>query len=171
MSLSLTEIQAIAFDVDGVLTDGSMLWGPAGEEWKRFHFADIMAISLARRAGIPMALISGENSPLVTRYAEKMHIAHVFKGVREKAGALQQFGLAIGQEPASMCFVGDDLNDLPAMRIAGFSVAPANACKEVLAFASFTCQHAGGNGAVREFIDALLAARNLDPEALFKIRL
>ena len=70
----LQTLQAIAFDVDGVLTDGTLTWAPSGEESKRFSFADIMGISLLRRLGIRMALISGEPSPLVDRYAEKMHI-------------------------------------------------------------------------------------------------
>ena len=74
--------------------DGGLWWGPGGEEWKRFCFADIMGVSLARRAGLILALISGENSPLVDRYAEKMHISHVIKGCRDKAAALREFAAA-----------------------------------------------------------------------------
>jgi 3-deoxy-D-manno-octulosonate 8-phosphate phosphatase (KDO 8-P phosphatase) len=172
MSKSLAEIQAIAFDVDGVLTDGSILWGPSGEEWKRFHFADIMGVSLARRAGIVMALVSGEDSPLVTRYAEKMHIQHVHKGVRDKAAALREFSAAANVPLLNVCFMGDDINDLPAMTIAGLAAAPSNACADVLshlaATSGFLCTHTGGNGAVRELIEALLAARNLNPLDLFQ---
>ena len=101
--------------------------GPNGEEWKRFCYADIMGVSLARRAGLKLALISGENSPLVDRYAQKMHISHVTKGCRDKAQALRDFSAATGIDLAEICFMGDDINDLPAMRIAGFSAAPANA--------------------------------------------
>jgi phosphoserine phosphatase len=90
--LDLERIRAVALDVDGVLTDGGVWWGPNGEEWKRFCFADIMGVSLARRAGLELALISGEDSPLVDRYAAKMHIHHIFKGCllhgrrRERSG-------------------------------------------------------------------------------------
>lgn len=168
---ALQSIQAVAFDVDGVLTDGSIWWGPNGEEWKRFHFTDIMGLSLGRRAGLVFALISGENSPLVTRYAEKMKIAHVHKGIREKGAALQQFSAEAAISMHNICFMGDDINDLPAMSLSGLSAAPANANPEVLAKVDFRCTRTGGNGAVRELLDALLAARNLDPLDLFRIQL
>src|ERR1035438_4683611 len=83
-AVGLETIRAVAIDVDGVLTDGGLWWGRGGEEWKRFCCADIMGISLARRAGLILALISGENSPLVDRYAEKMLIRHVVKGCRSE---------------------------------------------------------------------------------------
>ncbi|MFZ0747361.1 MAG: HAD hydrolase family protein [Terracidiphilus sp.] len=158
---SLARIRGLAFDVDGVLTDGGLWWGPGGEEWKRFSFADIMGVSLARRAGLELALISGEDSPLVDRYAKKMHIRHVTKGCSDKATALREFAATAGIDLAEICFMGDDVNDLPAMRIAGFSAAPANAARDVLAHADFIAKSAGGNGAVRELIEALLAARGL----------
>lgn len=157
----LAGIRGIALDVDGVLTDGGLWWGPGGEEWKRFSFADIMGVSLARRAGLELALISGENSPLVDRYAQKMHIRHVTKGCSDKATALREFAAAAGIDLAEICFMGDDVNDLPAMQIAGFSAAPANAARDVLARADFVAKSAGGNGAVRELIEALLTARGL----------
>ena len=130
--VGLERVRAVALDVDGVLTDGGLWWGPGGDEWKRFCFADIMGISLARRAGLELALISGENSPLVDRYAEKMHIGHIMKGRRDKATALREFAAAAGIELAEICYMGDDVNDLPAIEIAGFSAAPANAARDVL---------------------------------------
>src|SRR5258708_7413946 len=89
--VSFDRIRAIAFDVDGVLTAGGLWWVPASEEWKRFSFADFMGLSLARHAGLELALISGEDSPLVERYAGNMHIQHVAKGCRDKAKALREF--------------------------------------------------------------------------------
>ena len=163
----LERIRAVALDVDGVLTDGGLWWGPGGEEWKRFCFADIMGVSLARRAGLELALISGENSPLVDRYAEKMHIRHIMKGCRDKASALREFAAAARIELAEICYMGDDVNDLPAMQIAGFSAAPANAARDVLARADFIAKSAGGNGAVRELVEALLAARGLSAQDVF----
>lgn len=163
----LKTIRALAIDVDGVLSDGGMWWGPGGEEWKRFSFADIMGVSLARRAGLILALISGENSPVVDRYAEKMLIKHVVKGCRDKAAALRQFASAAGVSLADVCFMGDDVNDLPAMAISGFSAAPANAAAVVLKHAQFVAKAAGGNGAVRELVDAVLAARHLSPQEVF----
>lgn len=164
----LERIQAVAMDVDGVLTDGGVWWGPNGEEWKRFCFADIMGVSLARRAGIQLALISGEDSPLVDRYAKKMRIQHVTKGCRDKAAALRSFASATGIDLTEICFMGDDINDLAAMQIAGFSAAPANAAREVLAHVGLVAKSNGGNGAVRELMDALLAAKGLNVQEVFK---
>ena len=165
--VGLETIRAVAIDVDGVLTDGGLWWGSDGGEWKRFCFADIMGVSLARRAGLILALISGENSPLVDRYAEKMLIRHVVKGCRDKAAALREFAAASGVKLTEVCFMGDDVNDLPAMTIAGLSAAPGNAAALVLARANFIARAPGGNGAVRELMEALLAARGLTAQEVF----
>jgi 3-deoxy-D-manno-octulosonate 8-phosphate phosphatase (KDO 8-P phosphatase) len=162
-----TKIRALAFDVDGVLTDGSVWWGPDGQEWKRFGFADIMGVSLARRAGLAIALISGEASPLVGRYAEKMLIKHVVVGCRDKAAALREFASTAGVDLSEICFMGDDVNDLPAMKIAGRSAAPANAASCVLASVDFIASSKGGRGAVRELVDSLLEVRRLNPLDLY----
>ena len=164
---ALERIRAVAMDVDGVLTDGGVWWGPNGEEWKRFSFADIMGVSLARRAGIALALISGEDSPLVDRYAAKMHIAHVFKGCREKAAALREFAASTGIDLADICYIGDDINDLPAIHIAGFSACPANAVRDVRTNVKFVSKSTGGSGAVREVVDAIFTARRLNPIDVF----
>ena len=167
LKASLERIRAIAFDVDGVLTDGGLYWGPAGEEWKRFCFADIMGLSLARRAGIRLALISGEDSPLVDRYAKKMQIQHVTKGCCDKAKALREFAAEAAIDVAEICFMGDDINDLQAMQIAGFSAAPSNAVSDVLTQVDFVAKSAGGNGAARELVEALLKAKRLLAIELF----
>jgi 3-deoxy-D-manno-octulosonate 8-phosphate phosphatase (KDO 8-P phosphatase) len=155
----MKEIRAIALDVDGVLTDGGVWWGPNGEEWKRFSFADIMGVSNARKAGLILTLISGEDSPLVDRFAEKFQITDITKGCRDKATALRAFSERQQLPLAAICFMGDDINDIAAQQIAGLSAAPANAHPAVLATATFIARNNGGNGAVRELIDAILAAR------------
>lgn len=156
----MKELKAIALDVDGVLTDGGVWWGPSGEEWKRFCFADIMGVSLARKAGFLVALVSGEDSPLVDRFASKMGITDIEKNCKDKAGALRRFAERAGLPLSEICFMGDDVNDVAAMRLAGFAAAPANAQAAALECASFISAHNGGNGAVRELVDRLLAARN-----------
>jgi 3-deoxy-D-manno-octulosonate 8-phosphate phosphatase (KDO 8-P phosphatase) len=155
----MTGIKAIALDVDGVLTDGGVWWGPNGEEWKRFCFADIMGVSLARKAGLIVALISGEDSPLVDRFATKMGITDVHKNCKDKASALRAFAAQHQLPLESVCFMGDDVNDIEAMRIAGLGAAPANAVPLVLRRAGFISARRGGNGAVRELVDAILAER------------
>ena len=165
--MKMATIKAIALDFDGVLTDGSFWWGADGAEWKRLSFTDVMGVSLARKAGLIVTIISGEDSPLVSRYAEKMQIHHVIKGCRDKATALREIAALAGIELAEICYMGDDVNDLPAMQIAGFSAAPANAAPDVLAEAKFVAKNTGGNGAVRELIEALLAARGLRAQEVF----
>ena len=167
LKASLERIRAIAFDVDGVLTDGGFFWGPGGEEWKRFCFADIMGLSLARRAGIQLALISGEDSPLVDRYAKKMQIQHVAKGCRDKAKALREFAEVAAIDLIEICFMGDDVNDLPAMKVAGLSAAPSTAMPDVLTQVDFVAKSTGGNGAARELIEALLNARGLTAQEVY----
>ncbi len=157
----MREIKAVAMDVDGVLTDGGVWWGPNGEEWKRFHFADIMGLSLARKSGMIIALLSGENSPLVDRLAEKLGITDVHKGCTDKARALRAFSERHGLRLQEICFIGDDVNDLPALAIAGLSACPADARLSVRENCQVITKLAGGNGAVRELIDMLLGAATL----------
>ncbi len=142
----MNEIKAVAMDVDGVLTDGSFWWGPGGAEFKQFHFADVMGISLGRKAGLVFALVSGEASPLVDRFAEKMGITDVYKGCKDKAGALRAFAEKYGLDLRSICFMGDDVNDLCALEIAGLKVAPANAQKAVRQRADLVTERSGGRG-------------------------
>ena len=170
----LQTLQAIAFDVDGVLTDGMLGWSStSNEEIKRFSFADIMGISLLRRLGLKLALISGEPSPLVDRYAAKMHLHHVVKGTRDKAGAVRDFTAKFGVPLEHTCFFGDDVNDLFAMEVVGLCACPANAADDVRAYVAehgFVSSHNGGRGAVRDFTDALLRARNLRGRDVFLLR-
>jgi len=153
-----SRIKAIALDVDGVLTDGGFWWGPNGEEWKRFCFADVMGISLGKKAGLVFALISGEDSPLVDRFATKMGIADVFKGCKDKAAALREFATRHALDLHDIAFMGDDVNDLGAMAIAGLSAAPANAVPEVRGAVGFRSAFTGGNGAVRDLVEAVQGA-------------
>ncbi len=170
----LRTLQAIAFDVDGVLTDGTLTWSTNSDaEIKSFSFADIMGISLLRRLGIKLALISGEPSPLVDRYAAKMHLHHVVKGTRDKATALRDFTAKFSISLEHACFFGDDVNDLFAMEIAGLCACPANAAEDVREYVAehgFVSAQAGGQGAVRHFTDTLLRARNLRGQDVFQLR-
>jgi 3-deoxy-D-manno-octulosonate 8-phosphate phosphatase (KDO 8-P phosphatase) len=148
-------VRAVALDVDGVLTDGGFWWGEDGGEWKRFHFLDVMGIARARRGGVLFALISGEDSPLVRRLAAKLGIDDVFVGCKDKASALGEFAARHRLPLAEVCFMGDDVNDVPALALAGVSAAPANAHYTAAERADIRTQAAGGNGAVRELLDRL----------------
>ncbi len=152
-------IEAVALDVDGVLTDGTFWWGPGGEEFKRFSFADVMGISLASKAGLRFALISGEESPQVDRFAVKMRIEDVYKGCRDKRAAFEDFIRKHGLDAEQVCFVGDDVNDIPALKCAGFPVAVGSANPSVFEYAAYRTERPGGDGAVREVLDLLLSVR------------
>jgi 3-deoxy-D-manno-octulosonate 8-phosphate phosphatase (KDO 8-P phosphatase) len=156
-------IVSVALDVDGVLTDGTFWWGPNGDEYKRFSFLDIMGISQARKAGILLALISGEDTPLVHRFATKMGIADVYAGCKDKAAALRDFAAKRGLALSQVCYMGDDINDVPAMEIAGLAAAPATAHALARAKATFITKSAGGQGAVRELMDQVMAGMTATP--------
>jgi 3-deoxy-D-manno-octulosonate 8-phosphate phosphatase (KDO 8-P phosphatase) len=155
----IAAIDALVMDVDGVLTDGTFSWSTSGEESKRFSFEDIMGLSRARRAGLKLGLISGEDSALVDRFAEKTGIANVAKGCKEKGEALREFSRSTGIPLQRIAFVGDDVNDLPALSIAGLAVAPANAQAAVKSAAMLVLARSGGHGAVRELVEMILTAR------------
>jgi len=161
----MKHIRAIALDVDGVLTDGGVLWGPDSQEWKRFSYADIMGVSLGTKAGLLFGLISGEDSPLIDRFAAKMGITLIEKNCKDKASALRRFSAATGIPPSEFAFMGDDVNDLGAMALSGLAAAPGTAQAVAKEAASFVTQAPGGHGAVREFVDAVLAARAGEPSS------
>ena len=154
----MQQIKAIAMDVDGVLTDGGVWWGPKGDEWKRFHFADIMGLSLARKSGLIIALISGERSPQIDKLASKLGITDVYKDCKDKAGALGDFSQRHMLDLQEICFIGDDVNDLAALCMVGLSACPADARPSVRESCALVTTRPGGNGAVREIVDILLAA-------------
>jgi 3-deoxy-D-manno-octulosonate 8-phosphate phosphatase (KDO 8-P phosphatase) len=160
----LRRIKAIAMDVDGVLTDGGVWWGPNGDEWKRFHFADIMGLSLARKSGLVIALVSGESSPQIDKLAAKLGITDVYKDCKDKASALRDFSQRHTLVLQEICFIGDDINDLAALSIVGLSACPADARPSIREACALVTTHAGGNGAVREIVDILLAAPHTSRE-------
>jgi 3-deoxy-D-manno-octulosonate 8-phosphate phosphatase (KDO 8-P phosphatase) len=154
------KVKAIATDVDGVLTDGMFWWGANGEEFKRFSFADVTGIALARKAGLKLALISGESSEsakaLVQRFADKLQITDVYKGCHDKAAAVTEFAARHNLQLSEICFIGDDVPDLPAMEIVGLPVAPANAQAAAREKAAWIASRDGGGGVLREVIDMIL---------------
>ena len=150
-------IDAIVMDVDGVLTDGTFWWGASGEELKRFSFLDVMGISMGRKAGLVFGLITGEVTPLAELFAKKTSITELHTGCKEKAAALRLISGRQAIPLRNICYVGDDINDLPAMELVGLSAAPANAHPSVRDFADLRLQNQGGSGAVRELVDYVLA--------------
>jgi 3-deoxy-D-manno-octulosonate 8-phosphate phosphatase (KDO 8-P phosphatase) len=152
-------LRLVVSDVDGVLTDGTVLLLPQGGEAKAFHIRDGLAVVLAHRAGLRTALLSGRSSETVSRRAGELGIGIVRQGVSDKAAAFAEILAAQGLRAHQAAYIGDDVNDLPAMVQAGLSAAPADAAFEVKAQAYMVTDARGGHGCFREFVEAILRAR------------
>lgn len=151
-------IEAIVFDVDGVLTGGEVLYGPGGE-WKAFHIHDGQGFELARAAGLKTALLTGRSCDALTRRAAELQVAALRDGVKDKGAAVEGLAGELGVRLEQVCYVGDDLLDLAAMRKAGLAVAVANAVDEVKGAAAWTTSRRGGEGAAREVIELVVKAK------------
>jgi 3-deoxy-D-manno-octulosonate 8-phosphate phosphatase (KDO 8-P phosphatase) len=152
-------VRLLAMDVDGVLTDGQILLDHHGQEWKNFHVHDGQGIVLARRAGLPVAWISGRAAAAVEHRAAELRVAWVYQQVADKVQVLQELLQHTGLAATAVAYIGDDLGDIPVLRRVGLPIAVANALPEVRACAAWVTQRAGGQGAVREVIDVLLRAQ------------
>jgi len=155
----LAAVRMLVLDVDGVLTPGSIIYTDSGEETKTFDVKDGLGIRVASAAGLQLAVMTGRVSPVVQRRARDLHIHHTLQRIGDKAASLK--ALASDQEIPLECvaYMGDDLNDRPAMRIAGVSIAPADAVAEILAEAHLVTDAPGGKGAVRQAVEAILRAQ------------
>ncbi len=152
-------IRLLVLDVDGVLTDGRLWFGPDGEQLKAFHVRDGVGIKAVLGAGIEVAIISGRRSAAVERRAAELGIRHLRQGCEDKAEALRALGAALGVPADAAACVGDDTPDLPMMALVALPIAVADAHPSVLAAARHVTRAAGGAGAVREVCDLLLDAR------------
>jgi 3-deoxy-D-manno-octulosonate 8-phosphate phosphatase (KDO 8-P phosphatase) len=152
-------LKLVLSDVDGVMTDGTVLLLPGGEEAKAFHVRDGLGVVLAHRAGLKTGILSGRSSGVVERRATELGMAIVRQGVADKAAELREILGREGLEAREVAFVGDDINDLPVLTEVGLSAAPADAPMEVRLQAFMVTDARGGQGCLREFIEAILRAR------------
>ena len=153
---NLANIQLLVLDVDGVLTDGGLIFNDDGSESKVFSALDGHGIRMWRRAGLKVAFLSGRNSDPTVHRAEKLEVDYCLQDCHDKLAALQKLLGQIKLSADAVAYVGDDLPDLPAMRYAGFSAAVANAVEEVKSCADYITKRCGGDGAVREVIEYIL---------------
>jgi 3-deoxy-D-manno-octulosonate 8-phosphate phosphatase (KDO 8-P phosphatase) len=158
-----SRIRLLVLDVDGVLTDGGLFYGASGEETKRFHVHDGLALVAARKAGLQIAVLSSRASAAVTRRMTELGVSEVHQGVGDKAGALAALCERLGIPASAVAMMGDDLPDLAAMGQVGLALAPANAVAEVKRAAQWVARRRGGDGAVREAVEMLLKARRAWP--------
>jgi YrbI family 3-deoxy-D-manno-octulosonate 8-phosphate phosphatase len=152
-------IELILSDVDGVLTDGGIVFDNQGVETKQFHIRDGMGIKLWQRAGYRFGLVTGRSSQIVRVRAAELGIDLVRQAAEEKFPAVQQIVEELGVRLDQVCYIGDDLPDLPAIRAVGFGVAVADAAPEVRAAAKWTTTLPGGRGAVRELVELILKSQ------------
>src|SRR5450432_1595908 len=176
------KIKLLLFDVDGVLTDGKLFFVPATPaviertgtlggssginitsqgsiEIKGFHAHDGVAISLARVAGIKTGLITKRSSETVAVRARDLKLDHIYQGIQDKLGAFREILKKEGLKPSEVCFVGDDVIDLPVMWNCGLAIAVANARDDVKKDAHYVTKHAGGDGALRDTVEFILKSQ------------
>jgi 3-deoxy-D-manno-octulosonate 8-phosphate phosphatase (KDO 8-P phosphatase) len=153
------KLRLMAFDVDGVLTDGRLWYSGQGEQLKAFHVLDGHGLKLLLESGITVALVTGRDGPIVARRAAELGIPLVEQGVRDKAQALQTLAQQNGFDLSEVGYMGDDIIDIPAMQRAGFAASVPNAPAYVTQAAHWVSPSAGGSGAVRDCCDLILAAQ------------
>src|SRR5262247_1991129 len=159
----LKQIRLFATDVDGVLTDAGMYYAESGDEWKKFNTRDGMGIKLLQRQGIITAIVTQERTKLVARRAEKLAIPELHQGVMDKLSLVREMAARHGLTLSQVAYIGDDVNDLEALKAVGFSATPADGLPQVAAVVDYICQKKGGEGAVREVIEMILEAQQHRP--------
>lgn len=152
-------LKLILTDVDGVMTDGTILLLADGSEAKAFHIRDGLAIVLAHRAGLRTGVLSGRDSKAVAQRAAELGMAVVRQGISDKAAALAEILASERLESHEVAYIGDDVNDLPVMQAVSLSASPADAPLEVRAQAFMVMEASGGKGCLREFVESILRAR------------
>ena len=155
----LKRIRLFATDVDGVLTDGGMYYTESGDELKKFNTRDGMGLKLLQRAGLITAFITQEETKLVARRGEKLAIPEVHQRVFDKLSRLRDIAARYQVGLDEVAYMGDDVNDLETLQAVGFSATPADGMPPVKKAVRYICRLKGGEGAVREVVDMILAAQ------------
>lgn len=154
-------IKLVITDIDGVWTDGGMYYTAEGDVMKRFSVKDGWGVSFLHKAGIPVVILTGENTSIVQRRAEKLKIDYCFLGVKDKVAQAEALCAELGIGLGEVAFIGDDLNDLPLLRRVGFSASPVNTPDYVKREVDYVTTAHGGYGAFREFVEKLLTDMGL----------
>lgn len=152
-------IRLLVLDVDGVLTDGQLFLGDAGEQYKAFHSRDGHGLRLVLRAGLELAILTGRQSEVVRHRMQDLGIRHIRQGCSDKGQGIAEILADLGVSADATAYVGDDVIDLPAMRRVGLAIAVADAHPLVRKHADWNTQAPGGRGAVREVCDEILEAQ------------
>lgn len=150
------KIKLLILDVDGVFTDGKIIYGSYGNELKNFDVNDGLGVYLLRRSGVKCIILTAKASPIVTRRAKGLNFDKVYHNYHYKIEALGKILKKFKVKTDEMCFVGDELIDIPILKRVGLAICPPNAMDDVKPFAHFITEKTGGRGAVREVCDMLM---------------
>ena len=161
-------IKLVLTDIDGVWTDGGMYYDQTGNEWKKFNTSDSAGVVFLRMLEIPVGIITGENTQIVQRRADKLKIDRLYMGVRNKLEVAERICAELNISLKEVACIGDDLNDALLLQAVGFSAIPANASAYMEKFAQIRLSKCGGDGAFREFVEILLQKENLLDTAIEK---
>lgn len=151
----------ILTDIDGVWTDGGMFYDQTGNEFKKFNTSDSAGVLFCRKLKIPVGIITGENTDIVRRRAEKLNITILHQGIGDKLPVALQICKDLNIELDDVAYIGDDVGDITLLRKAGISGSPANAPKYIKELTHFTTQKSGGEGAFREFVETILGEKRV----------
>lgn len=158
-----SRVRLVIFDVDGVLTDGSLYLGDQGQEYKAFNARDGHGMVMLQETGVELAVISGRSSPVVRIRMEALGVAHIYQGQKDKASAYEHLKEALSLPDEAVAYVGDDVIDLPVMRRVGLAIAVGDAHPLVRRNAHWCTGAQGGRGAAREVCELIMEAQdNLD---------
>lgn len=166
--MSAQTVRLMAFDVDGVFTDGTLYYGIDGDALKAFNILDGLGLKLLQKAGIQTAIITGRQSPMVERRFSELGVDFVIQGREDKGQALLHLTNELALEKKDIGYMGDDFPDLTTLDVAGFFASVPNAPPQVQESASFVTIKTGGHGAVRELCDFILEAQGFDALALYR---
>lgn len=158
------KIKLLILDVDGVMTDGRIIYDNFGDEFKAFDVQDGYGLMLWWKAGLNSAIVTAKKSRIVSRRAKVCHITKVFMNAKDKGAVYEKLLKIFKVSDGEVCFVGDDLVDLPIMKRAGLAVAVPYSRPEVKALANYTTKAESGRGAIRELVELILKAQNKWPE-------
>lgn len=153
-------------DIDGVWTDGSMFYNETGGEWKKFNTSDSAGVLFLRTLGIPLAIMTGENSQAVKRRAEKLRIDHLYLAAKNKLQLATDLCQQLGISLSEVAFIGDDINDYHLLKAVGISAAPKNAPNYMRDIVDYPLDVKGGDGAFRAFVELILQKEGVFDEVL-----
>lgn len=152
----------ILTDIDGVWTDGGMYYDQTGNEWKKFNTSDSAGVLWCKRMNIPIGIITGEDTEIVKRRAEKLNIKLLFQGINNKLSIAQKICQELNIDLKDVAYIGDDIGDLELLTKVGISAAPNNAPKYIKSKVNFVTEKSGGEGAFREFIETIIGESTIN---------